>query len=50
METFFLEGPAKSPSGPNITVNPLANLCPDSKISQYEKPMTAVLGTISEKN
>ncbi|KAJ8971126.1 hypothetical protein NQ314_000858 [Rhamnusium bicolor] len=48
METFFLEGPSKSPTRPNITVNPLANS--DSKISQFEKPMTTVLGTISEKN
>lgn len=52
METFFLEGPAKTPQGPNITVNPLANINinSDSKMSQFEKPMTTVLGTISEKN
>ncbi|XP_018566319.1 adenylate cyclase type 6 isoform X1 [Anoplophora glabripennis] len=50
METFFLEGPARTPQGPNITVNPLANINSDSKMSQFEKPMTTVLGTISEKN
>lgn len=50
METFFLEGSAKTPQGPNITVNPLANINSDSKMSQFEKPMTNVLGTISEKN
>lgn len=49
METFFLDGPAKPTSQANITVNPLANMN-DSKISQYEKSMTTMLGTISEKN
>lgn len=48
METFFLEGPAKLSTGPNITVNPLASL--PEKINQYEKPIPTVLGTISEKN
>lgn len=48
METFFLEGPAKTPTGTNITVNPLANLT--EKLNQYEKSTPTVLGTISEKN
>lgn len=48
METFFLEGPARTPSGTNITLNPLDNL-PD-KFSQYEKSVPTVLGTISERN
>lgn len=47
METFFLEGPARTPIGPNITLNPLDNL--PEKLNQFEKPMPTVLGTISEK-
>ncbi|KAJ8947428.1 hypothetical protein NQ318_009634 [Aromia moschata] len=50
METFFLEGPAVKNPAANITVNPLANVNSDNKLSQLEKPMTTVLGTISEKN
>ncbi|CAG9853898.1 unnamed protein product [Phyllotreta striolata] len=45
METFFLEGPAKS--RPNITVNPLATFGSEDR---PDKPATSTLGTISEKN
>lgn len=48
METFFLEGPAKTTAGPNIIVNPLENL--SEKVNQYEKSMPTMLGTISERN
>lgn len=47
METYFLEGPAKTPSVTNITINPLDNL--PEKFNQYEKSVP-LLGTISEKN
>lgn len=48
METFFLEGPARTGTVPNITLNPLANL--PERLNQYEKSMPTLLGTISEKN
>ncbi|XP_074031127.1 adenylate cyclase type 6 isoform X2 [Leptinotarsa decemlineata] len=49
METFFLEGPAKTSSRPNIIVNPLA-VASDGKPPPFEKPVTSMLGTISERN